>query len=81
MGCRITKIARVLSRDRCRAIPSRRGVAEGRGVSHHKPSILRGVSHAQVTISLGVSYRRTTTSWFLSHYHTAVMPNDNETLK
>ena len=40
MGCRITHIVNalsiILSRSRCRAIPSRRGVAVGRGVSHHQ---------------------------------------------
>ncbi len=40
MGCRITQIVKVLLMDRCRAIPSRRGVAEGRGVSHCRTQTL-----------------------------------------
>ncbi len=41
-------IINVLSGDRCRAVPSRRGVAEGRGVSHHQKPTIRGVSHCQI---------------------------------
>ena len=37
-------------------IPSRRGVAEGRGVSHRRTSKVRGVSHHQTATSRGVSH-------------------------
>ena len=40
-------------------IPSRRGVAEGRGVSHRRTGGNRGVSHRQTGRNLGVSHRRT----------------------
>ena len=40
-------------------IPSRRGVAEGRGVSHRQTGRNRGVSHRQTIKFCLVSYRRT----------------------
>ena len=52
-------------------IPSRRGVAEGRGVSHHKPSILRSVSHCQAATGWGVSHHQTATGRGVSHHQTA----------
>ena len=41
-------------------IPSRRGVAEGRGVSHCRTSTIRGVSRHQTSTIQGVSYCQTT---------------------
>ena len=40
-------------------IPSRRGVAEGRGVSHCRTSTIRGVSRHQTSTIRGVSYCQT----------------------
>ena len=40
-------------------IPSRRGVAEGRGVSHRRTGGNRGVSHRQTGRNRGVSHRQT----------------------
>ena len=37
-------------------IPSRRGVAEGRGVSHRQTSTIRGVLHRQASTIRGVSH-------------------------
>ena len=48
-------------------IPSRRGVAEGRGVSHRRTGGNRGVSHRQTGRNRGVSHRQTGRNRGVSH--------------
>ena len=51
-------------------IPSRRGVAEGRGVSHRQTIELCFVSHRQTGRNRGVSHRRTIELCLVSYCRT-----------
>ena len=53
--------------ERCRAIPSRRGVAEGRGVLHRQANSRYFVSHRQANSKYFVSHRQANIKHIVSH--------------
>jgi len=59
-----------LSTVRCRAIPSRRGVAEGRGVSHHQAHLNLGVSHHQPFHATNVPHHQSFHATNVPHHQT-----------